>query len=59
MKLATVEYVLSMYIRGDNTLENAKRLGKLDGKELYPDLEVTNAEEYATAFYKNPIPPLY
>lgn len=57
MQRLLAEYLLSMHVRGDNNLESAKRLGKLDGRELYPDLKGTVFEEYATAFYKNP-PPL-
>ncbi|PVH90034.1 hypothetical protein DM02DRAFT_102713, partial [Periconia macrospinosa] len=33
------QYVVSKYVRWDNTLENAKYLGYLDARELYPDLE--------------------
>lgn len=32
-----MQYTHSKHIRGDNTLENAKYLGYLDAKELYPD----------------------
>lgn len=35
--LATAQYFLTLAIRGDNTPENAKYLGYLDGKDLYPD----------------------
>jgi hypothetical protein len=41
-KIATVwmvQYNCSMFIRGDNSLENAKYLGYLDARELYPDFK--------------------
>lgn len=37
LRLWAAEYALSRYVRKDNTLENAKYLGYLDAKELYPD----------------------
>lgn len=45
-KLWFMEYQYSWGIRGDNTPENAKYLGYLLGKELYPDLEFTSFENY-------------
>ena len=36
-----LEYAYSLWIRGDNTVENAKKLeygGALDARELYPEL---------------------
>lgn len=33
----TTEYNVSKYVRRDNTPENARYLGYLDTKELYPD----------------------
>ncbi|KAJ0104343.1 isoflavone reductase family protein [Diaporthe amygdali] len=46
MRLWGVEYQYSWGIRGDNTPENAKYLGYLLGKELYPDVEFTSFESY-------------
>jgi len=49
------EYLLSIYIRGDNTVENAKKAeygGALDARELYPNLKVTTIEEVAKALYR-------
>ncbi|KLO11922.1 NAD(P)-binding protein [Schizopora paradoxa] len=49
------EYVLSFLVRGDNTVENAKKPeygGALDARELYPHLKVTTAEEVARELYK-------
>ena len=53
---AWTEYLYSMHILGENTLENAKRLGYLDAKELYPDIPTTTLEECAKAFYALPEP---
>jgi hypothetical protein len=33
------QYIVSKYIRRDNTLENAKYLGYLDARKLYPDFK--------------------
>jgi hypothetical protein len=40
------EYGVSKFIREDNTLENAKYLGYLDARELYPDLKPTTFAEF-------------
>jgi hypothetical protein len=48
------EYMQSLYIRGDNTIENAKQAGALDVHELYPDFKPKTLEEYATEFYADP-----
>ncbi|KAI0657639.1 NAD-P-binding protein [Cubamyces menziesii] len=46
------EYMLSVHILGENSLENAKRLGYLDVQELYPDMpKPATLEEYAKEFY--------
>ncbi|KAI0692308.1 NAD-P-binding protein [Cerioporus squamosus] len=45
------EYTYSMHVLGENTLENAKRLGYLDARELYPDIPTTTLEEFAKEFY--------
>ncbi|TFK84354.1 NAD-P-binding protein [Polyporus arcularius HHB13444] len=45
------EYTYSMHILGENTLENAKRLGYLDARVLYPDVPTITLEEYAQEFY--------
>jgi hypothetical protein len=34
-----LQYAVSKYVRWDNTPENAKYLGYLDARELYPDLK--------------------
>jgi len=49
------DYFLSLFIRGDNTLENAKKTeygAALDGRELYPHLKLTTAEAAAKSMYK-------
>lgn len=40
-----MQYINSKFIRGDNTLENAKYLGYLDARELYPDFKPRTFEE--------------
>ncbi|GJJ06033.1 hypothetical protein Clacol_000220 [Clathrus columnatus] len=47
-----------MFVKGQNTLEMAKKLGYLDAKELYPDLRPLNLEEFAKKFYNKEIPEL-
>ncbi len=37
---------MSKYIRGDNTLANAKYLQYLDARELYPDFKPRAFAEY-------------
>ncbi|KAL1944038.1 hypothetical protein VTO73DRAFT_3856 [Trametes versicolor] len=44
-------YKYSIHILGENTLENAKRLGYLDVRELYPDLPRYTLEDFAKEFY--------
>jgi len=39
-------YNWSRYVRADNTLENARYLGYLDTRELYPDFKPIGFEEY-------------
>ncbi|KAI0740576.1 NAD(P)-binding protein [Earliella scabrosa] len=50
-KLLSNEYAYSMSVLGENTLENAKKLGYLDARELYPDIPVQSFAEYAKEFY--------
>ncbi|KAE9396232.1 NAD(P)-binding protein [Gymnopus androsaceus JB14] len=47
-------YAKSLYVRGDNTVENAVKDGALDARELYPDYQPPSIEELAKEFYKNP-----
>ena len=46
----------SMHFLKENTLENAKRLGYLDARELYPDIPAQSLEEFAQEFYSLPEP---
>jgi len=49
------EYLLSIFVRGDNIVENAKKPeygGALDARELYPHLKVTTVEDIAKELYK-------
>lgn len=51
------EYLLSLYAKGNNIVEKAKRPefgGALDARELYPHLKVTTVEEVARSMYKPP-----
>ncbi|KAM5371222.1 hypothetical protein ACJZ2D_008142 [Fusarium nematophilum] len=45
-KLATLQYLNSWGIRGDNTPEYARYLGYLNARELYPDLKGREFEDY-------------
>lgn len=45
------EYMISMHFLGENSIANAKKLGALDAKELYPDLAATPFKEFAKNFY--------
>lgn len=48
IKVLIYQYMQSAWIRGDNTLENAKRPeygGALDARELYPDIKVRTLEQ--------------
>ncbi len=55
--LSSVMYGYSniLYVRGDNTVANAKAGGVLDARELYPDYQPVTAEEGAIQFYKEPM----
>lgn len=49
------EYMLSLYIKCNNTVDNAKKPaygGALDARELYPHVNVTTVEEVAKFFHK-------
>ncbi|CDO72668.1 hypothetical protein BN946_scf184985.g87 [Trametes cinnabarina] len=56
INLSWTEYMLSMHVFRENTLENAKRLGYLDARELYPDVPQHTVEEFAKEFYSLPDP---
>lgn len=49
--VAMHEYFYSMFALEENTLENAKKLGYLDVRELYPDIVPLSLKEYAKSFY--------
>ncbi len=51
MAQAWNELQISMLVLEENTLENAKKLGYLDARELYPDIAPLPFEEYAKRFY--------
>ena len=48
---AWTQYQYSMHIKGENSLENAKALGALNVRELYPDITPTTLEHVAKEFY--------
>jgi hypothetical protein len=52
--LGIVEYMHSIYFRGDNTLVGAKKLNALIAQELYPDVKTKTLLEYAKNFYAAP-----
>lgn len=52
LNLIMQEYLNSLFVHGDNTLETAKKLGALDARTLYPDFKPTTLKEYAVEFYK-------
>ncbi|TBU52270.1 NAD(P)-binding protein [Dichomitus squalens] len=54
--LSFSEDMHSMYVLEENTLENAKRLGYLDVRELYPDLPRYTFKQFAKEFYRLPRP---
>lgn len=48
------QYVHSLFVRGDNTIENAKKEeygAALDARELYPDLKPRSLEAFAKEYY--------
>ncbi|KAL5476929.1 hypothetical protein ACEPAI_3115 [Sanghuangporus weigelae] len=58
LETAIFEYVYSIWVRGDNTVENAKKEeygGALDARELYPDIgkELRTMEDFVKGFYSN------
>ncbi|TFK84450.1 NAD-P-binding protein [Polyporus arcularius HHB13444] len=56
LKFMGGQYMTSMHFLQENTLENAKRLGYLDARELYPDIPAQSLEEFAEEFYSLPEP---
>jgi hypothetical protein len=45
-RLVFAQYPISLYVRGDNTPENAKYLGYVDAHDLYPDFEYTSFDSF-------------
>ena len=56
MQFLGAQYAKSMHFLRENTLGNAKRLGYLDARELYPDIPAQSLEEFAKEFYSMPDP---
>lgn len=44
--LSPSESEVSRFVRGDNTLKNAKYLGYLDARDLYPDIQPLKLADY-------------
>ena len=53
------QYKYSVCIRGDNTPENAKYLGYLDARELYPDIKPTPFASYPEGRLAGTVPNAY
>ncbi|EMD38789.1 hypothetical protein CERSUDRAFT_151425 [Gelatoporia subvermispora B] len=51
INLSFNQYLNSMFILGENTVENAVALGALDARKLYPDLPSYTLEDFAKEFY--------
>jgi len=50
----THEYMYSLFIRGDNTIANAKKPeygNALDARELYPNIKVSSVEDFTRELY--------
>ncbi|KAF8861317.1 isoflavone reductase family protein [Acephala macrosclerotiorum] len=46
IRLISLEYEYSKFVRGDNSPEYAKYLGYLDARDLYPEFVLASFEEY-------------
>ncbi|KAA8622407.1 isoflavone reductase family protein [Pyrenophora tritici-repentis] len=57
--LALIQYRVCLGIRGDNTVEHAKYLGYLVGKELYPDVEVVGLKMFMTEMLEGRVRAIY
>ncbi|KAI0800423.1 hypothetical protein C8Q74DRAFT_1444329 [Fomes fomentarius] len=56
-KIGLDQYMLNMFVlREENTLDNAKKLGYLDVRELYPDIKPSTLEDFARVFYAKSLP---
>ena len=54
MSITWYEYTYSLWVRGDNIVEKAKKPefgNALDAKELYPDLKLRRLEDDAKQVY--------
>ena len=49
--LSAAKYAYSIHFLEENCLQNAKRLGYLDVRELYQDIAPYTLEEFAEYFY--------
>ncbi|KAL1311476.1 hypothetical protein AAFC00_004418 [Neodothiora populina] len=54
-----VQYKISWGARADNTPQNAKYLGYLDAKELYPEFKFRSLEDYTVGLLEGKSKPVY
>ncbi|KAH9931871.1 uncharacterized protein B0H18DRAFT_871768 [Fomitopsis serialis] len=47
------EYMISIHFLGEDSLANAKKLGALDARELYPDIAPKRFADFVKAYYGN------
>nr|XP_036580294.1 isoflavone reductase family protein [Colletotrichum truncatum]KAF6788206.1 isoflavone reductase family protein [Colletotrichum truncatum] len=59
MGISLLAYDYSLWVRGDNMPENAKYLGYLDGKELYPNFQARSLEQYFKGILEGSIGRIY
>ncbi|EEY16796.1 isoflavone reductase family protein [Verticillium alfalfae VaMs.102] len=59
METGMAQYFYTLAVRGDNTPENAKYLGYLDARELYPDLQPRSWRDYIMDLEAGQIPTPY
>jgi hypothetical protein len=48
------QYMVSIHVRGEATVEKAKERGALSFTELYPEVKLVSLNKYAARFYKKP-----
>lgn len=51
LKRFVSDFQRSLYVRGDNTLEKAEAMGRLDARKLYDDVPYANVEEEVKRHY--------
>ncbi len=51
LKRFIADFMRSLYVRGDNTLEKAEAMGHLDARKLYDDVPFPDVEEEVKQYY--------